>query len=73
VIGSNHNFLQNLGLPDSLDKIDGAMVWSWNGKTYYFSGMFLNFFCTSPVLESQSRGQNTREKFPIENKYRTGM
>lgn len=30
--------LTNLGLPDTLEKIDGALVWSWNGKTYLFSG-----------------------------------
>jgi Hemopexin. len=30
--------LSNLGLPESLEKIDGAMVWGHNGKTYFFSG-----------------------------------
>jgi hypothetical protein len=30
--------LANLGLPESLEKIDGAMVWGHNGKTYFFSG-----------------------------------
>lgn len=30
--------LTNLGLPESLEKIDGAMVWGHNGKTYFFSG-----------------------------------
>ena len=30
--------LTDLGLPQDLDKIDGAMVWGHNGKTYLFSG-----------------------------------
>ncbi|XP_076175722.1 matrix metalloproteinase-2-like isoform X3 [Ptiloglossa arizonensis] len=27
-----------LGLPESLEKVDGAMIWGHNGKTYFFSG-----------------------------------
>lgn len=27
-----------LGLPQSLDRVDGAMVWGYNKKTYFFSG-----------------------------------
>ncbi|KAK7792928.1 hypothetical protein R5R35_008070 [Gryllus longicercus] len=30
--------LTHLGLPESLQKIDGAMVWGHNKKTYFFSG-----------------------------------
>ncbi|XP_046391255.1 matrix metalloproteinase-2-like isoform X2 [Ischnura elegans] len=30
--------LTDLGLPSSLDKVDGAMVWGHNSKTYLFSG-----------------------------------
>ncbi|KAL3274574.1 hypothetical protein HHI36_015957 [Cryptolaemus montrouzieri] len=30
--------LTDLGLPHYLPKIDGAMVWGHNGKTYFFSG-----------------------------------
>nr|XP_033330394.1 matrix metalloproteinase-2 isoform X2 [Megalopta genalis] len=30
--------LTSLGLPQSLEKIDGAMIWGHNGKTYFFSG-----------------------------------
>lgn len=30
--------LTNLGLPPSLERIDGAMVWGHNGKTYFYSG-----------------------------------
>ncbi|CAD6206024.1 GSCOCG00009998001-RA-CDS [Cotesia congregata] len=30
--------LSTLGLPESLDKIDGAMVWGHNSRTYFFSG-----------------------------------
>lgn len=30
--------LTDLGLPISLKKIDGAMVWGHNGKTYFYSG-----------------------------------
>lgn len=30
--------LTKLGLPESLEKIDGAMIWGHNGKTYFFSG-----------------------------------
>ncbi|XP_034941519.1 matrix metalloproteinase-2 isoform X2 [Chelonus insularis] len=30
--------LRTLGLPASLEKIDGAMVWGHNSKTYFFSG-----------------------------------
>uniref|UniRef100_A0A1B6E667 Peptidase metallopeptidase domain-containing protein n=1 Tax=Clastoptera arizonana TaxID=38151 RepID=A0A1B6E667_9HEMI len=36
--------ITNLGLPESLDHIDAAMVWGHNGKTYFFSGtMFWRF------------------------------
>ncbi len=31
--------LTHIGLPDSLDKVDGAFRWGWNGKTYLFSGV----------------------------------
>ncbi|KAG8236649.1 hypothetical protein J437_LFUL016988 [Ladona fulva] len=27
-----------IGLPESLEKVDGAMVWGHNSKTYFFSG-----------------------------------
>ncbi|XP_015111466.1 matrix metalloproteinase-2 isoform X2 [Diachasma alloeum] len=30
--------LRTLGLPDELEKIDGAMVWGHNSRTYFFSG-----------------------------------
>lgn len=30
--------LRSIGLPETLDKIDGAMVWGHNGVTYFFSG-----------------------------------
>ncbi|XP_049873115.1 matrix metalloproteinase-14-like [Pectinophora gossypiella] len=30
--------LTNLGLPESLEKLDAAMVWGYNGKTYFYSG-----------------------------------
>ncbi|XP_034189072.2 matrix metalloproteinase-2 [Osmia lignaria lignaria] len=30
--------LTTLGLPESLEKVDGAMIWGHNGKTYFFSG-----------------------------------
>ncbi|XP_046744597.1 matrix metalloproteinase-2-like [Diprion similis] len=30
--------ITDLGLPDSLRKIDGAMIWGYNQKTYFFSG-----------------------------------
>lgn len=30
--------LTELGLPNTLKKIDGAMVWGHNGHTYFFSG-----------------------------------
>ena len=31
--------LTHIGLPDTLDKVDGAFRWGWNGKTYIFSGL----------------------------------
>lgn len=30
--------LTNLGLPANLEKIDGAMIWGHNNRTYFFSG-----------------------------------
>lgn len=30
--------ITRLGLPGELEKIDGAMRWGWNDKTYFFSG-----------------------------------
>ena len=30
--------LMQLGLPDTLEAVDGAMKWGWNGKAYFFSG-----------------------------------
>lgn len=30
--------LTNLGLPDTLDKIDAALVWGHNNRTYLYSG-----------------------------------
>ena len=30
--------LTRIGLPDSVEKVDGAFRWGWNGKTYLFSG-----------------------------------
>ncbi|XP_038210086.1 matrix metalloproteinase-2-like [Zerene cesonia] len=30
--------LVQLGLPESLEKLDAAMVWGHNGKTYFYSG-----------------------------------
>lgn len=30
--------LSHLGLPESLEKIDAAMVWGHNSKTYFYSG-----------------------------------
>ncbi|XP_041979195.1 matrix metalloproteinase-2-like [Aricia agestis] len=30
--------LSRLGLPDNLEKLDAAMVWGYNGKTYFYSG-----------------------------------
>jgi len=30
--------LTDLGLPQDLKKVDGALRWGWNDKTYFFSG-----------------------------------
>lgn len=30
--------LAQLGLPESLEKLDAAMIWGHNGKTYFYSG-----------------------------------
>ena len=38
IIHGNVNLVQNLGLPASLEKVDGAMKWGYNQKTYFFSG-----------------------------------
>ncbi len=37
---SGPNPIERLGLPASLEKVDAAMRWGWNGKTYFFSGRF---------------------------------
>ena len=37
----NMKSLQKLGLPASLEKIDGAMRWGYNDKTYFFSGKYV--------------------------------
>jgi Hemopexin len=34
--------LTRIGLPDSVEKVDGAFRWGWNGKTYIFSGSVSN-------------------------------
>jgi hypothetical protein len=31
-----------LGLPDTLEKVDGAVRWGYNDKTYFFSGKHSN-------------------------------
>jgi len=44
--------LTKLGLPSSLDKIDGAMKWGYNQKTYFFSGdMYWRFDDEEQVVE----------------------
>ncbi|XP_014488662.1 PREDICTED: matrix metalloproteinase-2 [Dinoponera quadriceps] len=44
--------LTNLGLPAVLEKIDGAMVWGHNGRTYFFSGsMYWRFDETVNYVE----------------------
>ncbi|XP_071645712.1 matrix metalloproteinase-2 isoform X1 [Temnothorax longispinosus] len=44
--------LTYLGLPAALQKIDGAMVWGHNGKTYFFSGsMYWRFDETVNYVE----------------------
>ena len=30
--------LTRLGLPEELERVDAAMRWGWNDKTYFFSG-----------------------------------
>ena len=30
--------ISRLGLPPEVRRVDAAMVWGWNGRTYLFSG-----------------------------------
>ncbi|CDW59215.1 matrix metalloproteinase 17 [Trichuris trichiura] len=44
--------LTEIGLPDSVEKIDAAFVWDYNGKTYFFSGdQYWRFDETSNFIE----------------------
>ena len=45
--------ISNLGLPSSLQKVDGAFRWGWNNKIYFFSGefFFTVFKCLKIVLD----------------------
>lgn len=46
--------IQRLGFPESVERVDAAFRWSWNGKTYFFSGEFLKkylqFFLNAPQM-----------------------
>ena len=35
--------ISRLGLPAGVRRVDAAMVWGWNGRTYFFSGWLLAF------------------------------
>ncbi|KAF7988985.1 hypothetical protein HCN44_007295 [Aphidius gifuensis] len=44
--------LKTLGLPETLEKIDGAFVWGYNNRTYFFSGtMYWRFDESSHEVE----------------------
>lgn len=35
--------LTDLGLPETVEKIDAALVWSHNNRTYFYSGEWFSF------------------------------
>jgi hypothetical protein len=43
-----------LGLPDTLEKVDGAMRWGYNDKTYFFSGkdLYISIIDTFKSIEA---------------------
>ena len=47
--------ISRLGLPPTVKKIDGAMKWGWNDKTYFFSGKISFLKCFRNIMCSNVR------------------
>ena len=53
----NDNNLQDMGLPADLERVDGAMRWGHNDKTYFFSGGIFSLVALSGALYVHMRSK----------------
>ena len=49
----NDDNLQDMGLPADLERVNGAMRWGHNDKTYFFSGGIFSLLASSGALYVQ--------------------
>lgn len=53
--------LTQIGLPESLEKVDAVFRWGWNGKTYIFSGIFRSIKSIAEKFHISQRFKISRE------------